>query len=65
MNPPSSVSGLIFFHPEARYFNVGQIEEGQLREYASRKDISLERAKTILSPNLWMVTQVKILFQRL
>lgn len=52
MNPPSSVSGLIFFHPEARYFNVGQIEEGQLREYASRKDISLERAKTILSPNL-------------
>jgi 5-methyltetrahydrofolate--homocysteine methyltransferase len=52
MTPPSSVSGLIFFHPEARYFNVGQIDDGQLREYASRKDLSLERAQTLLSPNL-------------
>jgi 5-methyltetrahydrofolate--homocysteine methyltransferase len=52
MDPPSSVSGLMFFHPEARYFNVGQIDDGQLREYASRKDLSLERARTLLSPNL-------------
>jgi 5-methyltetrahydrofolate--homocysteine methyltransferase len=52
MDPPSSVSGVTFFHPESRYFNVGQIDDGQLREYASRKDISLDRAKTLLSPNL-------------
>jgi 5-methyltetrahydrofolate--homocysteine methyltransferase len=52
MDPPSSVSGVTFFHPEARYFNVGQIDDGQLREYASRKDLSLDRAKTLLSPNL-------------
>ena len=52
MDPPSSVSGFMFFHPEARYFGVGQIDEGQLREYAARKDISLDHAKTILSPNL-------------
>jgi len=52
MTPPSSVSGVVFFNNEARYFNVGQIDDGQLREYARRKNISLERAKTLLSPNL-------------
>jgi 5-methyltetrahydrofolate--homocysteine methyltransferase len=52
MNPPSSVSGLYFFNPEARYFNVGIIDAEQLEEYATRKKINLERAKTLLSPNL-------------
>jgi 5-methyltetrahydrofolate--homocysteine methyltransferase len=52
MYPPSSVSGVTFFHPEARYFNVGQIDDGQLRDYASRKNLELARAQTLLSPNL-------------
>jgi 5-methyltetrahydrofolate--homocysteine methyltransferase len=52
MNPPSSVSGLYFFNPEARYFNIGPIDAEQLEEYAVRKKIDLERAKTLLSPNL-------------
>jgi 5-methyltetrahydrofolate--homocysteine methyltransferase len=37
MNPPSSVSGLYFFHPEAKYFNVGTVSDSQLEDYAGRK----------------------------
>lgn len=37
MNPPSSVSGLYFFHPEAKYFNVGPVSDSQLEDYARRK----------------------------
>jgi 5-methyltetrahydrofolate--homocysteine methyltransferase len=42
MNPPSSVSGLYFFHPEARYFNVGPVSEAQLEDYARRKGTTVE-----------------------
>lgn len=52
MNPPSSVSGVYFFHPEARYFNVGTIDEAQLHEYAAKKEMKLDRARELLSPNL-------------
>ncbi len=52
MNPPSSVSGLYFFNPEARYFNIGSIDEGQLSSYAQRKGVTVERARTLLAPNL-------------
>jgi 5-methyltetrahydrofolate--homocysteine methyltransferase len=52
MTPPSSVSGIYFFHPDARYFNVGPIREDQLESYAFRKGISLPRAREVLSPNL-------------
>ena len=52
MNPPSSVSGFYFFNPEARYFNVGTIDEEQLRDYALRRGVSADRARQLLSPNL-------------
>jgi 5-methyltetrahydrofolate--homocysteine methyltransferase len=52
MTPPSSVSGLYFFHPDARYFNVGHIDEKQLQDYAERKGLTLDRARQLLSPNL-------------
>jgi 5-methyltetrahydrofolate--homocysteine methyltransferase len=52
MNPPSSVSGLYFLNPEARYFNVGPIDEEQLADYAGRKSVGLERARELLSPHL-------------
>jgi len=48
MNPPSSVSGLYFFNPEARYFGVGSIDAEQLEEYARRKKIDLNRARELL-----------------
>ncbi|MCB1089227.1 MAG: cobalamin-dependent protein, partial [Verrucomicrobiae bacterium] len=52
MYPPSSVSGLYFFHPESRYFHVGKIERDQLADYARRKGIPVEEAEKWLAPNL-------------
>ena len=37
MHPAASVCGLIFSHPEAEYFNVGQIPADQVADYARRK----------------------------
>lgn len=48
MNPPSSVSGLYFFNSEARYFGVGSVNDEQLKDYAKRKGITLERAREVL-----------------
>jgi 5-methyltetrahydrofolate--homocysteine methyltransferase len=48
MNPPSSVSGLYFFHPESRYFNVGSISDEQVSDYSKRKGIPFQDAKKSL-----------------
>lgn len=52
MNPPSSVSGFYFGHPEARYFQVGNIAKDQVEDYAERKNMSLATVEKWLSPNL-------------
>jgi len=52
MFPPSSVSGLIFAHPESRYFPVGRITEDQVSDYASRKAWKQTEAERWLRPNL-------------
>lgn len=52
MNPPSSVSGLYFAHPEARYFPLGRINRDQVEDYAWRKEWDLETAEKWLAPNL-------------
>lgn len=52
MNPPSSVSGLYFNHPEAHYFPVGRIERDQVEDYAARKGMTLEEAEKWLAPCL-------------
>ena len=52
MNPPSSVSGFYFNHPEARYFNVGNVGLDQIEDYAKRKDASIGYIEKWLSPNL-------------
>jgi 5-methyltetrahydrofolate--homocysteine methyltransferase len=52
MNPPASLSGLIFAHPESRYFAVGPIAEDQVRDYAERKNESLAFVQKWLLPNL-------------
>ena len=41
MWPASSVSGFYYAHPESAYFQVGKINEAQLRDYAKRKGMSL------------------------
>ena len=52
MTPASSVSGLYFGHPEARYFAVGQLGRDQVSDYASRKGMALVEMEKWLQPNL-------------
>lgn len=52
MNPPSSVSGLYFNHPNAKYFNVGSIGADQVKDYAKRKNMSVNEVEKWLAPNL-------------
>jgi 5-methyltetrahydrofolate--homocysteine methyltransferase len=52
MNPPASVSGMYFSHPEAVYFAVGRIEKDQVEDYAARKGWNIETAERWLRPIL-------------
>jgi 5-methyltetrahydrofolate--homocysteine methyltransferase len=52
MDPAASVSGMIFNHPAARYFAVGEIGADQVESYATRKQIPAEEAERWLRPNL-------------
>jgi 5-methyltetrahydrofolate--homocysteine methyltransferase len=52
MIPPAAVSGYFFAHPGSVYFNIGKIGQDQLRDYAGRKNITLEEAARWLAPNL-------------
>ena len=52
MTPAAAVSGWYFSHPESRYFGVGKIDEDQLQSYAERKNVTLDRARQLLTPNL-------------
>ncbi|MCC7301535.1 MAG: methionine synthase [Bacteroidia bacterium] len=52
MYPTASVCGLLFAHPEARYFTLGKIGKDQVADYARRKGISLEQAEKWLGPVL-------------
>ena len=52
MNPHSSVSGLLFAHPKAHYFSIGDIGEDQLADYAQRRGINAETIKRFLAKNI-------------
>ena len=52
MHPGASVSGLYFSHPDSKYFGVGKIERDQVRDYAARKDVSVDYVEKWLAPNL-------------
>ena len=52
MWPGSSVSGLYFSHPEARFFGVGKIDKDQVEDYAARKGWTVAEAERWLAPNL-------------
>ena len=49
MKPHASVSGLMFAHPKAHYFDLGKIGEDQLRDYARRRGIPVELARRFLA----------------
>ncbi|MEZ5072800.1 MAG: methionine synthase [Bacteroidales bacterium] len=52
MVPAASVSGLIFAHPQSRYFFVGKISPDQVEDYAARKGLTPEQVRTLLASNL-------------
>ncbi len=52
MYPAASVSGYYFSHEFSKYFNLGKLSEDQVMDYAERKNIDVELAKKLLSPNL-------------
>ena len=52
MRPHASVSGLMFAHPQARYFDVGKIDEAQLKDYACRRGLPIEEMRRFLTRNL-------------
>jgi 5-methyltetrahydrofolate--homocysteine methyltransferase len=52
MLPASSVSGLYFAHPKARYFMVGRVGKDQIASYAARKKMSVQEVERWLAPNL-------------
>lgn len=52
MLPASSVSALVFAHPESQHFAVGQIGKDQVESYAARKKMDLSVTERWLSPIL-------------
>lgn len=52
MQPHASVSGLMFAHPKAKYFDLGKIGEDQLRDYARRRGLPLEIMRKFLAYRL-------------
>ena len=52
MTPAAAVSGLIFAHPQSRYFTVGRVGRDQMAEYAARRGRDLAEMERWLRPNL-------------
>ncbi|WP_433607254.1 methionine synthase [Dactylosporangium sp. CA-139114] len=52
MTPAASVSGLIFAHPQSRYFTVGRLGRDQIEDYARRRASSVAEVERWLRPNL-------------
>jgi 5-methyltetrahydrofolate--homocysteine methyltransferase len=52
MTPAASVSGLVFAHPDARYFTIGRIGKDQAEDYALRRGFDLSEVERWLRPNL-------------
>lgn len=52
MTPHASVSGFMFAHPKARYFEIGKVGEDQLKDYARRRGIPVEVIRKFLQSSL-------------
>lgn len=48
MTPHASVSGLMFAHPQAKYFSIGDIGKDQMNDYARRRGLPMEMMKKFL-----------------
>lgn len=51
MYPNASVSGIVFSHPQAKYFNIGKISEDQLKDYSRRRELDEKTMNKFLAAN--------------
>lgn len=49
MKPSASVAGLYISHPESSYFMIGKIGDDQMKDYAERRGLPIERIREILA----------------
>ena len=52
MVPAASVSGLMFAHPESKYFFVGKLSKDQIKDYAKRKQVDTSVIEKLLVTEL-------------
>jgi len=52
MDPPASVCGWYFSHPESKYFSIGKISDDQFLDYCDRKKMGRNKIKRFISPFL-------------
>ena len=52
MQPHASTSGLMFAHPQARYFELGKIGDDQLIDYARRRQLPVSTIRRFLQSSL-------------
>jgi 5-methyltetrahydrofolate--homocysteine methyltransferase len=52
MDPPASVCGWYFAHPQARYFTVDRVTRDQVEDYARRKGMPVQEVERWLAPYL-------------
>ncbi|WP_418650109.1 methionine synthase [Tenacibaculum aestuariivivum] len=52
MWPAAAVSGYYFANEEAKYFGLGKITDDQVRDFADRKGITLDKARKWLHPSI-------------
>ena len=52
MWPAAAVSGCYFANEEAKYFGLGKITDDQVRDFANRKGIPLDKARKWLHPTI-------------
>lgn len=50
MHPGAAVSGLLFSHPDSKYFALSDLQKDQVEDYAKRKKWTIEEAEKWLGP---------------
>lgn len=52
LSPSATVCGLFFAHPDSQYFQIGNISEEQLNDYAARRGVPAQEIKKFLIRNI-------------
>ena len=49
IRPTTSICGFLIAHPEAKYFDVGKIDEAQIADYAQNRNLPIDTIKRLLN----------------